>query len=130
MSLQSFPEVGGRCTGCGRFIAKDQSHFHETEKRKFRGPPRAHLWEDGGGMVTRCDDVERAAQRIRAKYRHVEGASQEEAEEMFPIGKAVVQRGRCQPDWTRTYSWVWHPEEAHAKGLGVTTAVVWYEPLF
>lgn len=130
--LVSPPVVNGRCTGCGRFIKNTESHFHETEKRKFRGPPRAHLWVDGGGMVTRCDDREVAAQRIQAKYLRAEFGSaldpedRETAERLFPASKAVVERGRIQPDFTGTYSWVWYPVPSHVKGHGVTTAVVWY----
>jgi hypothetical protein len=132
LNTQSSLVIDGRCTGCGRFIKRNESHFHSTERRKFRGPPRAHLWIDGGGMVTRCDDPARAAEIIQRKYLRDEIGSAVEPEErwaaeaVFPVSRGVVERGRVQPDFTGVYSWVWYPVPDHAKGPGITTAVVWY----
>lgn len=130
MSLRSYPEANGRCTGCGRFMRHNESHFHETEKRKFRGPPRAHLFDwDGeeGGMVTRCDDPERARSLLISKYRRDVDDEPGLAELMFPEGKGEVQRGRVNviaPN-RDIYTWWWMTLDKNAKGPGVTTAVVW-----
>lgn len=118
--------VAGRCSDCGRFISRHESHFHGP-KRKFAGPPRAHIWLDDGAMVTRCDDIEQARQLAMRRWRWLNDESREEAEERLPVGSGEVQRGRIlvQPPESE-YSWVWYPLPDDAKGPGVTTAVVWY----
>ncbi len=133
LGTRSAAVVNGRCTGCGRFIKKTESHFH-SGPRKFPGPPRAHLWVDGGGMVTRCDDPEVAQGFIIRKYlRDAIGGlildeDREDAKAAFPIGTARVERGRvvpCDPD--ADYRWLWKGDlPMDAKGPGITTAVVWY----
>jgi hypothetical protein len=132
----SSPVVNGRCTICGRFIALDTSHFHSMEKRKFRGPSKVHIWRDGGAMVTRCDDIQRARDLATKKYARtqfgklLDDLDDEEAIEVrdrFPLHGARIERGRCtvQPP-EADYSWVWFPMANGARGPGITTAVVWY----
>lgn len=130
----SSPVVNGRCAGCGRFIKRNESHFH-SPPRKFPGPPRAHLWVDGGGMVTRCDDVEVARRLIVGKYLRDEFGSsatdedKQDAERLFSVQGATVERGRVVPqDPESGYSWLWYPlrgDRQHLRGPGITTAVVW-----
>lgn len=124
----SSPVVDGRCTGCGRFIRRSESHFHDPDRRKFRGPPKAHLYNWGeGAIVTRCDDVERARALAIERYRRKIDDEPGEAEERFPIDGATVQRGRVNvmdPDLT-DFSWYWQQLPDDAKGPGITTAVVW-----
>lgn len=127
--------VDGRCTGCGRFIAVTESHFHSPPK-KFRGPPRVHIWADGGAMVTRCENVEYARDRLMWAYARKEfqqpldllgDGERQEVEAYFPLDGGRVERGRVmvQPPESE-YSWVWYPLPDDAKGPGITTAVVWY----
>ena len=135
----SSPVVDGRCTGCGRFIRSDESHFHGP-KRKFRGPPKAHLFDwDGseGGMVTRCDDPAIARPMLLRKYARevfestldeLDQQDRAQVEAMFPEGKGEIQRGRVNvidPMSGEIYTWWWMRLDDNAKGPGVTTAVVW-----
>lgn len=134
----SSPVVNGRCAGCGRFISRSESHFH-SPPRKFPGPPRAHLWVEGGGMVTRCDDVEVARRRIIPKYLRdefgslVEDEDRADADALFRASQARVERGRVVPCDCGECSWRWMPfppDRQNAKGPGITTAVVWYPSMF
>lgn len=132
LGTRSSAVVDGRCTGCGRFISRNESHFH-SPPRKFRYRPKAHLWIEGGGMVTRCDDIAEAQALIVAKYLRVEVGSlvddidRHVATQMFSPERAVVQRGRINvvaPE-SDEVSWWWMALPADAKGPGITTAVVW-----
>lgn len=131
----SSPVVDGRCTGCGRFIASDESHFH-SPPRKFRGPPVVHIWADGGAMVTRCQNVEYARDRLTWAFARQEflqpldGLDDEErhiVESYFPLDGGRVEKGRCTVQaYGGDYDWVWYPLPDDARGPGITTAVVWY----
>lgn len=137
LSTRSSPVVDGRCTGCGRFIKGTESHFH-SPPRKFRGPPKVHLFRWGeGGLVTRCDDVLAAHRLIVEKYARDEyGKSFPDLDDddrhdvlrHFHPDNARVERGRVNvtdPEVGEGYSWWWMRLDDQAKGPGVTTAVVW-----
>lgn len=136
LDTRSAPVVDGRCTGCGRFIAVGESHFH-SEKRIFRGPPRVHLFAWGeGGLVTRCQNVEWAHILITRRYAKVEYGKwfdQLDDEERldvlrrFPFVNGEVQRGRVNvtAPTPEGYTWWWMRLDDGARGPGITTAVVW-----
>lgn len=141
LGTRSSAVVNGRCTGCGRFIKRNESHFH-SPPRKFPGPPRAHLWVEGGGMVTRCDDVADARHLIINKYiresiglrpSQLDQEGTREVERLFRASDARVERGRVVPCDCGDCAWRWMPfpaDRQNAKGPGITTAVCWYPPLF
>lgn len=103
-----------------------------TTLRKARSKgPTPHLYLEGGGMVTRCDDPEIARPLMVDAWIEVYGLieldSEEDAAELFPIDRASVQRGRVVPCDCGDCSWTWHPVREGATGRGITTAVVWLE---
>lgn len=118
--------VNGRCTGCGRFISRNESHFH-SPPRKFRGRPKAHLYDWGeGALVTRCDDPAQALPLVLALYRRDIQDEEGEAERVFRIENARIERGRINviaPGGE--YEWWWMALPDDARGPGITTAVVW-----
>jgi hypothetical protein len=125
----------GRCVDCGQFTDRHTVHFHGP-KPKFRGRPRAHLLNEGGGLVTRCDDPERARDLLIREYAYgvlgfrlseLNAEDREYVDNLFPLRGASVQRGRINvvaPDRDEV-AWWWMQLAADAKGPGITTAVVW-----
>lgn len=116
----------GRCVDCGQFTSRNDVHFHGP-KRKFRGRPKVHLFREGGGMVTRCDDPEAARALLIRKQTHEYGDDLGDAKAMFAEGKGRVERGRINvvaPE-SDDVSWWWMRLDDNAKGPGITTAVVW-----
>lgn len=93
---------------------------------------RAHLFVEGGGLVTGCDDIVKARRAIVEEWIDIHGMyddreSTAEASRCFRARNAKVQVGRivpAGPDNWEGYTWFWRTGYKLGKP-GVTTAVVW-----
>lgn len=92
---------------------------------------RAHLYDDGGGIVTGTDDIGAARLAIRAAWLERQGLDSEDqmadddrAGWDFWAIEPVVEVGRIVPAGRYSdYGWFWRP--APTRYRGATTAVVW-----
>lgn len=95
---------------------------------------RAHLFNEGGGMVTGTHDV-KTARLLLANHWLEEQADPDfrddvaEASRMFRASSATLETGRIVPNNPETgdpdYSWFWRSGYKLGKP-GVTKAVVWH----
>lgn len=94
------------------------------------GKPKAHLFIDGGGMVTGTHDIQEARRLIVAEK--ADGSDDRydiaDASAMFRARYARLETGRIVPngnrDWDPEYAWFWRRGYELGKP-GVTRAVVW-----
>jgi hypothetical protein len=97
----------------------------------------AHLFNDGGGMVTGTGDIEAARRLLKETWLHDHGARGENLEDWEEAALSAfdaigsVETGRIIPaprDDLDGNSWYWHA--GYKPGAkGVTTAVVFRDPL-
>lgn len=101
-----------------------------------RNEPRAHVFLDGGGVVTKTHDVERAQRLIIAEhlsYYGELGESEEELrDEVYPLDGASLVYGRIVPAdpgvrQSEGYTWFWRQFDGPGPwvGRGITRAVKW-----
>lgn len=95
---------------------------------------RAHLFVDGGGMVTGTQDKLAAQQAMVDEYLDTMGAYDDGEEVLhalrtFNLAAARLEVGRVVPNNRETgdpdYAWWWRTGYTLGKP-GVTRAVVWY----
>lgn len=94
----------------------------------------AHLFVDGGGMVTGTHDIKEARRLMVAEAMEIWGADRDDRAEVAEVSgyfrphKARLETGRIVPNNPETgdpdYSWVWRRGYELGKP-GVTRAVVW-----
>lgn len=95
---------------------------------------RAHLFNDGGGMVTGTHDIKEARRLIVDEYMDTNGydfsdrGDIADASRTFRAGHARLETGRIVPNNPETgdpdYTWFWRSGYELGKP-GVTRAVVW-----
>ncbi|HEY9354527.1 MAG TPA: hypothetical protein VIP28_14790 [Nocardioides sp.] len=96
---------------------------------------KAHLFNEGGGMVTGTHDVKAARRLIVDEFLEWNGYDHEDrldvahASAMFSARCAELETGRIVPNNPETgdpdYSWFWRSGYKPGKP-GVTKAVVWH----
>jgi hypothetical protein len=99
--------------------------------------PVPHLFMEGGGLVTRCQDVEQA--RLLLRELATEGEDPCDCDVpgcdeciyqdgLFPAKEAHVGHGRivpAQPNDPDGYTWWWRSGDGQPGQRGVTLAVWW-----
>ena len=95
---------------------------------------KAHLFNEGGGMVTGTHDAKDARRLLVAEWLENVGDPYEResiavASRMFQVRSAELETGRIVPNNPETgdpgYHWFWRSGYALGKP-GVTKAVVWH----